>query len=73
MGLVVFIVGVYLKVLRFVYIEFLDSCEFEIGIVLCVFVGIIVVVVFLIGFWGLWMKSKFIFSLVRILYFILEC
>lgn len=73
MGLAVFIVGVYLKVSRSVYTELLDSREFETGTALCVSAGIIVVVVSLIGFWGLWMKSKFILSLVRILYFILEC
>lgn len=72
MGLAVFIVGVYLKVSRSVYTELLDSREFETGTALCVSAGIIVVVVSLIGFWGLWMKSKFILSLVRILYFILE-
>ncbi|XP_062617353.1 tetraspanin-9-like [Saccostrea cucullata] len=63
MGLAVFVVGVYLKVSRSVYTELLDSREFETGTALCVSAGIIVVVVSLIGFWGLWMRSQFVLSL----------
>ena len=65
LGLAVFIVGVYLKVSRSLYTELLDSREFETGTALCVSAGIIVIVVSLLGFWGLWMKSQFILSLVR--------
>ena len=57
--------GVYLKVSRSLYTELLDSREFETGTALCVSAGIIVIVVSLLGFWGLWMKSQFILSLVR--------
>ncbi|XP_022345494.2 tetraspanin-9-like [Crassostrea virginica] len=73
LGLAVFIVGVYLKVSRSLYTELLDSREFETGTALCVSAGIIVIVVSLLGFWGLWMKSQFILSLYFISVLIIFC
>ncbi|KAK3101371.1 hypothetical protein FSP39_003051 [Pinctada imbricata] len=63
LGVVVFCVGCYLKVSRSDYTEILDSKEFQTGTALCISAGIIVVVVSLLGFFGLAQENQFLLAL----------
>ena len=61
-----FCVGCYLKVSRSDYTELLDSKEFQTGTALCISAGIIVVVVGLLGFFGLAQENQFLLALVSV-------
>lgn len=64
LGVGIFITGIYLKVSRADFTELLDSKEFETATALMVSAGIIVAVVSLVGFCGVWLENQCILGLV---------
>lgn len=58
MGIALIVVGAYLQVARSSYVELMNSDEFFTATALLISAGIIVVVVCLFGYMGVWMRSQ---------------
>lgn len=73
LGVGIFITGIYLKVSQADFTELLDSKEFETATALMVSSGIIVAVVSLVGFCGVWLENQCILGLYFVFVVVIFC
>lgn len=64
LGAIVFGIGIYLKVARAEFIDILESVEFETATAFMIMCGIIVFVIAVVGFAGIWLRNQCIIGMV---------